>query len=144
MDMAPRRHRRTRSNFKSKPGPTNAFPIAPVAGWKVVAGNDTTYGAMVTDLVDIDGDGLPDRVRMNRLSPWNNFWVQRNNGNGAFSTDYNWGPTASQGNINDESWSAIDSAHTRFVDVTGDGRPDRVMDDKNRLGGQDPINFVVE
>ncbi len=120
--------------------------------WETVTGNDGYDPvALAADLIDIDGDGLPDRVLRNRFSPFNNFSVQRNlniqpGGAGSFATAINWGPTSSQNSTLDPEWSAINSGFTRFLDIDGDGRPDRVMDYKAcyTVPGTDYDRFVIE
>lgn len=103
-------------------------------------------GATLMDIVDIDGDGLPDRVRWNdkAVGTADSYLVQRNLGlqsagtNGQFASGpgYDFGPTSSTGTVQGvqfipqgSGWSALNAPDLRFLDVTGDGRPDRVADD---------------
>jgi RHS repeat-associated protein len=114
------------------------IPSASEANWKTVSGFESP-GVLVADLVDIDGDGLPDRVRRKRSTgvqgfQYDYFVVQRNLGlqgaSGAFGPEISWGPTPSQSQNTHREWTALNSGYTRFLDIDGDGRPDRVMDPK--------------
>lgn len=117
--------------------PDSIYARRSIAGYNAYSGEGISQ---VTDLVDIDGDGLPDRVRMKETnedqyqSGYNKFKVQRNlgiqpGGNGAFeATDWNWSTTIDSLKTSAE-WSAINSQFVRFLDIDGDGRPDRVLDD---------------
>lgn len=117
------------------------IPEATVIGWKTVAGNkDFPPYTQVSDLVDIDGDALPDRVRMKATSPYDNWVVQRNlgiqaNGNGSFAADVNWGPMANQGVTDNPFWAALSGQYTRCADVNGDGRVDRILDYRDYFRG---------
>jgi RHS repeat-associated protein len=103
------------------------------------------YGVTISDLVDIDGDGLPDRVDYDDnnggAGPYK-YQVQRNvglqsNGNGSFGTRYSFGPTSSGGGPtasasnpipDNDYWAAMNSQYVRLRDINGDGLPDRVCD----------------
>ena len=96
-------------------------------------------GYTTADLMDIDGDGLPDRVMYDNT---NHFLVQRNlgiqGGSGSFGSQYSFGPSASSGTGNpsastpvpssDDTWAAMNSQRVRLRDVNGDGLPDKVCD----------------
>ena len=100
--------------------------------------NDTTGGWTVIDLIDMDRDGLPDRVMRKSSSPYTYFNVQRNTGSGFESptTLYQWSSLDSQGQTSD-NWNTLSSFDTDsaalslLMDVNGDGFPDRVMRDFN-------------
>jgi RHS repeat-associated protein len=101
-----------------------------VAGWNQLSFSDS-FG-LLADLVDVDGDGLPDRLLQDynppgASSPWTTFKMQRNTGSG-FANIINWGPLTSQSQTGNTRWSVINSTYTRFLDINGDGLPDRVMD----------------
>ena len=72
--------------------------------------------------MDVNGDGLPDRVHHhNYKTNEYGYWVQLNTGK-SFGEFENWGSNAT---INDQylfDWSGYSS----YVDVNGDGLPDRV------------------
>jgi len=108
----------------------------------VPSGGDfnTFYGLNGTthDLVDFDGDGLPDRVTHPELTLYTNWFFQRNTGSG-FGPPQVWGPLGTQTYIstsppftnttfNQISWTALTESHGRLLDINGDGRPDRVSD----------------
>jgi RHS repeat-associated protein len=126
--------------------------------WTTMSGHSSalTGSHLVSDLIDIDGDGLPDRIRLDAAGPgigppWDNFRVQKNlgiqpNGSGAFGSLTGWGIT-SQGNGHNMllDWSAINGGYTRFLDIDGDGRPDRVMDNWDYVHSGAPYDrFAVE
>ena len=114
-------------------------PGAPNLPMYFVSQVDTsTY--TVADLVDIDGDGLPDRVCYDGT---NQFLVQRNlgmqpNGNGAFGPRFTFGPSATSASSvigaanpipgSDETWAALNSQRVRIRDINGDGLPDKIAD----------------
>lgn len=82
------------------------------------------------EMLDINGDGLPDRVMRTFTAPHTNLVVQLNNGAG-FEAAENWGPLSSQGQGNDKWNSPLCSddsgVFTDLADINGDGLPDRVM-----------------
>ena len=97
-------------------------------------------GYTIADLMDIDGDGLPDRVCYDGT---NSYFVQKNlgmqaNGNGLFGPRRAFGPTASSASSvlaatnpvpgSDDTWAALNSQRVRIRDINGDGLPDRVCD----------------
>lgn len=108
---------------------------------------------VLADLVDIDGDGLPDWVVWDESAQTNTYQVQRNlgmqpAGYGSFDpARYSFGPsttatmsmtssqatTASAANPipDSDAWSALNGAHVRLRDINGDGLPDRVADNWN-------------
>jgi RHS repeat-associated protein len=109
-----------------------------------VPGSDTSYNSPIVqnaaDLVDMDGDGLPDRVYVTNNFPYTNIWVCRNNG-GGFDNPVPFGRLSvqtypgdscitSQTSSNNLSWDGLNvsAGYTRFMDINGDGYPDRVCD----------------
>jgi len=118
------------------------------ASWNAPMGADGSH--TWADLVDINGDGLPDRVMRRTGSPYTNWVVQLNTGSG-FAPAVSWGGLDSQGKTSDTSWNNIsalspnsnnsgDRTYVDFFDINGDGLPDRVM---RRLN--DPWDrFVVQ
>ncbi|MBI5388209.1 MAG: glycohydrolase toxin TNT-related protein [Verrucomicrobia bacterium] len=86
-------------------------------------------GRLFADVVDMNGDGLPDRLltATNASAPWTNFLVQPNTGAG-FGPAIVWGPMPSQAQSNNAAWCMINSGFTRLLDINADGIPDRVMD----------------
>lgn len=121
----------------SAPG-TQASPYEPEVTQVAQTGS---YTYTIGDLVDMDGDGLPDRVSFdNSISP-NQYLVQKNlgvqaNGNGLFGSRYAFGHTstgsgsASAANpLPDNTYyDQLNTSYGRLRDINGDGLPDRVMD----------------
>lgn len=109
----------------------------------------------VIDLVDINGDGLPDRVMRRRTSPYNVFRVQFNTGYG-FEQDEesdaivrDWGPVDGQGDTS-IPWNTLQAVitdsgtlHVDFFDINGDGLSDRVMRERTGNEGGDPGEYDV-
>jgi RHS repeat-associated protein len=142
-------------NYQVKPfefGPdTNMGGIASegqtTAAWNSIRAFDANNHGQVT-MIDIDGDGLPDRVMRPVNSPYNSvFTVERNTGTNFVpgSPYFTWGPLGSQGETgqNWNSTTSLDGDSATFVDlldINGDGYPDRVM----RNDGSPYTNFVVE
>jgi RHS repeat-associated protein len=108
---------------------------------------DSGPGFSLADLVDIDGDGLPDRVCYDDTGTTTSgskntckYQVQKNlgmqaNGNGAFGTRYPFGPTSTSGGAtasdanpipNVIQYASLNGPYLRFQDINGDGLPDRV------------------
>ncbi|HEX3627414.1 MAG TPA: toxin TcdB middle/N-terminal domain-containing protein [Verrucomicrobiae bacterium] len=102
----------------------------------------STFNYTVADLIDIDGDGLPDRVSWNSTTSPNSYQVQKNmgmqaNGNGLFGSPYSFGPTSTgSGTLatnsnpfpNGSGYAELNDPYGRLIDVNGDGIPDRVED----------------
>jgi len=93
-----------------------------------------TDEAAIADLIDIDGDGLPDWVVYDTSTSPNQFKVQKNlgmKGMSSFGSQYAFGPSSTSGNpipSGDDTWAAMNSQHVRFRDINGDGLPDKVCD----------------
>jgi RHS repeat-associated protein len=119
--------------------------------------NIATYRAVETGssvvMMDVNGDGLPDRVmtdaRVGTVSV-SYYKVQFNTGNG-FTGVYSFGPFTAQGKSRYGEWAGLDT-HVRLIDINGDGLPDRVMEpvktnNTNSNEAADAANqtsFVVE
>lgn len=98
------------------------------------------FSYTVADLIDIDGDGLPDRVAWNSSTSPNVYQVQKNmgmqaNGSGLFGSPYNFGPTSTgSGSVatnsnpfpDGSSYAELNDPSVRLIDINGDGVPDRV------------------
>ncbi len=91
----------------------------------------------VADLVDMDGDGLPDRVNYYNSNSPNVYLVQKNLGNGGFGSRYAFGPTSTgPGSVATNSnpfpdgfpYAELNTPYGRIRDIDGDGLPDRVED----------------
>ncbi len=98
-------------------------------GWNSLSGQESSGNYCV--LMDINGDGLPDRVMRDHSPPYTNFIVQFNNGAG-FEPAQNWGPINTQGQSNNLTWGEVvgtdnSTVWAQLVDINGDGLPDRVM-----------------
>ena len=114
--------------------------------WSVVS--ETTLGDNYgispgtpdAQLIDINGDGLPDRV----IHPFgaSYFLVQYNTGNG-FTAQYSWLTDTNEAGVSGSSyneWETLDSPVSHLVDINGDGLPDRVM---NQYSGT-PNHFQAQ
>jgi YD repeat-containing protein len=100
------------------------------------------FSHTVADLVDMDGDGLPDRVNYDPSTSPNQYQVQKNlgmqaNGNGLFGSRYAFGPTSTGTNSiptnscpfpDGWGYAQLNSPYGRLRDINGDGLPDRVED----------------
>ncbi len=113
--------------------------------WFSMTGTVQSNGDDDVDLLDIDGDGLPDRVMRKYDYPYTNYFVvQRNTGSG-FAPLSAMGPINSQGDTN-TPWASVratdgDTArHVDLVDINGDSYPDRVM----RKYASPYTNFFVQ
>lgn len=86
-------------------------------------------------LMDLNGDGLPDRVIRSGNSPYTHFNVQFNNGAG-FEPVESWGPLNTRGNDNNAAWGSPMAGNganvwAALVDMTGDGMPAHVLGQNN-------------
>lgn len=108
------------------------------------------------DFIDINGDGLPDRVGKQRSS--NNFYIDLNNGSGflpclqAPVTPFNVSGKESLRYIFSDPSTYKQYTVVDFADVNGDGLPDRVVKDKtdnnfyiqfNQLGNKNLLRKVT-
>jgi RHS repeat-associated protein len=104
-----------------------------INGFRAVEDNSSGTGTYVM-MLDMNGDGLPDRVMVRRGPPYTNYIVQFNTGSGFTGTN-NFGPYFAQGQTNeggvagDHGWAGLASSQgvMRMLDINGDGLPDRVM-----------------
>ncbi|MBI3852883.1 MAG: hypothetical protein HY298_21725 [Verrucomicrobia bacterium] len=98
-------------------------------GWASPAAND--LGVTFNTLIDINGDGLPDRVMRVANPSYDRFKVQINTGSGFITNNVDWTPLESQ-NQTSADWNSVvykASGDTKvdLIDINGDGLPDRVM-----------------
>ena len=89
-----------------------------------------SFNNPVADLVDVDGDGLPDRIIAPDESTSTTWWVQHNTGSGfanavPWTLGYQTG--GSYNTSTDPSWAEFNT-HGRVLDINGDGWPDLVVD----------------
>jgi len=136
-------------NYQVKPlqfGPATNWPCGIIQGntgaqWGAIRGTDINGAAQVA-LVDIDADGLPDRIMRKVNSSYTYFAVQKNTGSGfgPYGDFYQWGyvnaPLDSQNLTNNSSWGSTSVGngtytYVDFFDINGDGYPDRIMDPGN-------------
>ncbi len=140
------------NGFESDSGSPTVVSWGPVsgqgcagAGWfsprMIDGGQETTI-----DLLDINGDGLPDRVMRKLDNPFTVFVVQFNTGSG-FEKDSSgnailrdWGPLSGQDEAS-SAWNSLQGVvketgtfYADLFDINGDGLPDRVM--RERTGNE--------
>jgi RHS repeat-associated protein len=95
------------------------------------------------DLIDMDGDGLPDRIRSSESGNW----TFRKNLGDRFGFAQNWSPPQLTTGNNAQTdvggrhinaiWSvgnSVEEGKARLIDMNGDGRPDHVAVDNNTPG----------
>lgn len=118
----------------------NGQGFDPIQSWNGVQSRDywqslprSVMGNMTyADYLDINGDGLIDRITMGFGGPYNQFNTQINNGQ-AFNSVIAWSGLQGGHNENDFNWRAIRTADGDLsgiadcFDINGDGLPDRVM-----------------
>ncbi|WP_321778400.1 RHS repeat-associated core domain-containing protein [Sulfurimonas sp.] len=90
----------------------------------------TTYslsdGSAMSSFIDLNGDGLPDKVHYyNTATSQYGYWVQINTGH-SFGEMENWGQNATDNAQYRPTWTGTNGSHSSFLDVNGDGLPDRV------------------
>jgi len=123
---------------------TSDYPWSVANEPQVTQINDDQSGFpyTVADLVDMDGDGLPDRVVFDSSVSPNQYQVQKNmglqaNGNGSFGSRHAFGFTSSGGGTvatssnplpDDTGYAELNTPFGRIRDINGDGLPDRVID----------------
>ena len=122
---------------------SNDYPYSDANEPQVTQINDDFSGFpyTVADLIDMDGDGLPDRVVYDSSVSPNQYQVQKNqgmaNGYGSFGSRHAFNPTSSGGGstasnshpLPDYSgYAELNTPYGRIRDINGDGLPDRVMD----------------
>jgi len=104
------------------------------SAWALILGNyirnSDTYGTY-TDLIDMNGDGLPDRVVYDKVYPYDTWSVYFNNGSG-FNAGVDWPNPSAWGNVNGNLIRNTNAygTFTDVIDMNGDGLPDRVVYDK--------------
>ncbi|HEX6882464.1 MAG TPA: toxin TcdB middle/N-terminal domain-containing protein [Planctomycetota bacterium] len=134
--------------LESGPGNTGSTTNSPVCREN---SDDNPTSFTFATMVDMNNDGLLDRLVRRFASPFAWFSVQFNNGNGPQPAQ-DFGPLQCQGNPGDLKWSSpssTDANHDVVVDLedmNGDGLVDRVMrnavlDDSN--GNNDVFGTLV-
>ncbi len=95
-------------------------------------------GNAFTNLVDMDGDGLPDRVSRDGIfgEPSNKFYVYRQNGSG-FDDAVVWYDSTVDNTFDNPRYGNSSSSYHDLIDINGDSLPDRVtyrafLDDDRR------------
>ena len=111
------------------------------SAWHPVEGNyiqntSTIKLGTYTDVIDMNGDGLPDRVVFDKEDPYNTWTVYFNNGSGFGPLEgVEWPNPSAWSNINGnyiQNTSNIDlGTYTNVMDMNGDGLPDRVVFNKD-------------
>lgn len=104
--------------------------------------DEELIATVLTDLVDINGDGLPDRVERNKQSPFNVMVVQINTGSG-FAPERTFTGLLFPDNVSNYQsfWGAptgrrsfeMNRTTHRLLDMDGDGLADRVMEQQGDL-----------
>jgi RHS repeat-associated protein len=116
---------------------------------------DTGEFGIQSDVVDVNGDGLPDRVVKDLTSPYETWTVYFNYGSG-FGPGVNWPKPNPQGWGGDHDGNLISENYTdssyqygtkaALIDIDGDGLPDRVLYEKNYTynpSNPQPANWTV-
>jgi len=121
-----------RHGFADEDGWGNVFFRSSLTGSHALSFTDSA-GAQTVGLVDLTGDGLPDRVLRDNSAPDNDRWlVQRNNGQG-FEDEEEWGNIFFRSTLTGSHALSFTSPsgdqNVGLFDVTGDGLPDRVLVD---------------
>jgi len=111
------------------------------SAWHPVEGNyiqntSTIKLGTYTDVIDMNGDGLPDRVVFDKEDPYDTWTVYFNNGSGFGPlVGVDWPNPSFWSNINGnyiQNTSNIDlGTYTNVMDMNGDGLPDRVVFNKD-------------
>ena len=115
-----------------------AQSFQPIAGWNITSqtvANDPAGiapGTQDAQLVDINGDGLPDWVTRPLNAPYDHFNVQLNNG-GGFGSIQSWSPVSEENGDTTYFYNSLDHLASdgtttlcSLVDMDGDLLPDRV------------------
>jgi RHS repeat-associated protein len=121
--------------------PQYSQPVYPPCGSYSTTDYCAIQDSGLVVLRDMNGDGLPDRIMRGPDCRLTNWMVQINTGNG-FAAVKNFGPNFSQGNTTDLVSTMIDNGSIVFLDINGDGLPDRVMPKFNNTTSDN--YFVVE
>jgi RHS repeat-associated protein len=121
--------------FVSRPGWTNPSAWNNIGGNLIRNTHAAGYGTY-TDVIDMNGDGLPDRVVYDKTSPYDTWTVYFNTGS-KFGSGVDW--------PNPSAWSSIGGNYIRnnyfdgtyvlgtstdVFDIDGDGLPDRIVYDR--------------
>ncbi len=122
--------------------------------YNLINANDTSNERSV-GLIDMDRDGLPDRVMRSAAAPHDHYLVQLNQGlakdaptQGAFASSVTWGALSnvyggglSQGSIGSQFSMGVTPTDTALltnvyqIDLDGDGLPDRILQDEDKAPG---------
>ena len=108
------------------------------SAWTKVKGNyirDEAYVAAYTDgvsydVIDMNGDGLPDRVVYDHVAPIDNTWnIYFNTGSGFTGGQYGepWPNPSGINHIETWNYSTVPCVLATVIDMNGDGLPDRVV-----------------
>ena len=105
---------------------------------------DVTDGCYTKQLIDMNGDGLPDKVVSNGDGTYT---VYFNTGKGFSSTGVTWSGVNTTGDGTTgwnamQAWNSLGTKVT-FIDMNGDGLPDRVMREVSSTGGVDNLRVQL-
>lgn len=104
--------------------------------WKIISQQAPTLGSAYgtspatpdAQLIDINGDGLPDWVTITNTAPFTRFQAQLNTRSGFSLSKTFWSTLANEGSDTTTiAWNDLDSVYCHFLDLNGDMLPDRVM-----------------
>ncbi len=132
-------------DFPNSSSPDPDYYNVTASGVSITTG--ATY--QFADLLDMDGDGLPDRVYTSPGAPYTSFAVQHNNGAG-FDNPILFSPLSVQtyapsgyATSNQVDWDSLNAAYSRLLDINGDGLPDVVADPVESLFGAEPFTRLA-
>ena len=103
---------------------------------RLVGGSQTTAFQAVEKvgnvmMIDMNGDGLVDRVMTKTAAPYNGYEVQFNTGSGFSNTNFFAFQQQIASNTNYSAWGGLSGSgggtNIRLIDINGDGLPDQVM-----------------
>lgn len=132
-----------------------SFTFKPASQWGNLYSPNSSYNSSyysfnnpLCDLVDIDGDGLPDRVIAPVTAPSTTWWVQHNNGSNGFGSYTTWNVGSQTYNSGyststDPTWAQFNT-HGRVIDMNGDGLPDLIVDPVSMFYGGTYSSQVVQ
>jgi RHS repeat-associated protein len=122
-------YRNTGSGFDTLDGWSNPSAWGPTGGNYI---RNVNEGGTYTEVIDLNGDSLPDRIVYDKTSPYNAWTVYFNKGDGTgFDAGVDWTNPSAQDSVIGNYMRNSNGGKYDLIDINGDGLTDHVFWDQS-------------